>query len=162
MAKPKNSAAADALVPFLQQAADALGIRLTVTEAAFEQALLHYYRQEDRTYNLFFLGTDFSVIFDPYYDFHTDDLYQGVQNTTGIADEALMEEAGKMRATPPGNRDEYLEHWLSFQKRFAELMPMVPLYSALYIDVHSNQLQGYDVRLYGNWPAALLYAYPAS
>lgn len=136
-----------------------LGIGLDITEMAFPQLLAHYYRQEERTYNLFFMASNFNYIFDPYYDFHTADEFQGMLNTSGLRDEELMARAFELRQTPPAEMDEYIEDWLHFQERFVEVLPLVPLYSNVYFDFYTETLQNYNITLHSSWAQALPYAY---
>lgn len=143
----------------LMQALPQVGIGVEITEMPFTKLLTYYYRQEPSEYNLFFLASNFTYIFDPYYDFNTAEAYQGMINPTGLRDEALMELARQMRDTPPMNLRPYVERWLAFQQRFVELMPMVPLYSNVYYDVFTDDLKDYDVAGNSSWSLSVLSAY---
>lgn len=142
----------------LTQASKQMGFTLEITEMTFSEMLAHYYRQTEREYNLFYLASNFNHVFDPYATFHTGDEYQGVQNTTGLRDEKLMELARSMRSVENGDVEAYCERWMAFQRRFVELLPMTPLYSNVYFDFFRPDLYGYDINTQWGWSAAILYA----
>ncbi len=158
---PTENKAGAILDTALSEAFAEIGIGMEATEMPFEELLQYYYRQNERTYDMFFLATNFDYIFDPYLDFNTADEYQGATNKTGLKDEELMELAKSMRSTPSMEMRTYVERWLAFQKRFAQLMPMVPLYSNVYFDFYPNDLQGYNIAEYASWALAIPYAYIA-
>lgn len=143
----------------LEETLPGLGISLLVDEMDFPTLLRFYYRQTERTYNMFFLASNFNYVFDPFYDFNTADVYQGMANTTGLRDEELMRLAQNMRETESTDLRSYVEKWLLFQARFVDLMPMIPLYSNVYYDIYSSRLNGYDIVNNISWASAILYAY---
>lgn len=149
----------DYLRGMLERTLPAMGISLVVEEMDFPTLLTHYYRQTDRTYNMFYMASNFGFVFDPYYDFNTADVYQGMVNTSGLKDEELMNLARDMRETDPADYRAYVDKWIVFQQKFAELMPMVPLYSNLYLDMHTDRLMNYDILGNTGWSYAILYAY---
>lgn len=63
-----------------------------------------------------------------------------------------------MWRTPEGNAEKYYARWLSFQARYAQVLPTVPLYSNTYYDFFSNRVHGYEPDQNWSWPTALLYA----
>ena len=159
LAVTEDNEAADDAAEIMQEVCAQLGVQLEVAKMPFAQLLKHYYRQEERTYDMFFLASNFNYIFDPYYDFNTADEYQGMLNTSGLRDEELMERAFALRYTSPGETREYIEKWLDFQDRFVEMMPLIPLYSNVYFDFYVDTLQNYDMALHSSWSNAVLYAY---
>jgi len=137
----------------------AIGVRLEMTELPFPELLLHYYRQVEREYNLMSLATNFSVVFDPYYTYSVEDIFQGVFNTTGIRDEKLMALAQEMRKTEPGDDATYYDKWLAFQKYWVSVLPMAPLYSNVYGDATRPDLQNYATNAHFSWASAIVYSY---
>lgn len=156
-AKTENSAVADVIEEALLATLPQVGIQLTVTTVPFNTMMRNYYREDERAYNMFYLATNFSYVFDPYYDFNTSDAYQGTVNTTGLKDEELMALAKDMRETASNDMDGYARKWLLFQRRFVEVMPMVPLYSNVYFDFYGNDVQGYDILSHMGWGYAVPY-----
>ena len=64
-----------------------------------------------------------------------------------------------MRTTEPGDILGYLQHWLSFQTRFNEILPMIPIYSNIYFDFYNSQLRNYVITAHVTWTQAILQAY---
>ena len=159
MAVVENIATTKSVCEQVEATMSRLGIGLEITELPFPQLLKHYYRQTDRVYHMFFMGTNFNYMFDPYYYFHTADVYQGMLNTSGLRDEKLMEIALDMRSTEAMDLRAYAEKWLAFQERFYEVIPMIPLYSNLYFDFYRKDLQYYNPITSANWAIAVPYAY---
>ncbi len=87
--------------------------------------------------------TNFDMVFDPYYTFHTGDEYQSSLNASGIRDEELMELAKSLRETPSGDEEEYGARWLKLMKRFSEVLPTLPLYFNIYFDFFTTSLRDY-------------------
>ena len=129
------------------------GIRLTLTES--DRVLPMYYGQEERTYDMAWLATNFEVLFDPSPLFEPD----GAANTTGIADEELYELAADMKRTQPGDLLEYCRKWIRFLTRFAEVEPMIPVYSNVYFDFYPDVLQQYDIMENITWSEAVVASY---
>ncbi len=64
-----------------------------------------------------------------------------------------------MRKTDPIDVYDYVTKWISFQERYNEVLPAIPLYSNVYFDFWMNQLQNYDVNGHVTWSQAILQAY---
>lgn len=157
LAKPLENKSSAIVERALEEGLSFIGAELEVTELPFQEMLQHYYRLTDRKYDMFFLATNFGYVFDPYYDFNTGEAYQGSINKTGLRDEKLMELAKQMRMTSPNDLDGYMSAWVAFQERFVEQMPLIPLYSGIYMDVASTALKGYDILKHSSWAQAILY-----
>jgi ABC-type transport system substrate-binding protein len=157
-AKPENSQITDTLQRMLEKAFAQVGIGLEVTEMSFEQMLIHYFRMTDRTYDMFFLSSNFYYLFEPYYDFNTADIYQGTINVSGLQDETLMNLGLELMQTAAGDMRAYAQRWLAFQARWVEMMPMLPLYSSIYYDLHTVDVKDYTVTEQTSWVQAILYA----
>ena len=136
-----------------------IGFEFIATEVAFDEMLSHYYRQTERTYNLMYLATNFSMVFDPYYTFNTGEAYQGSLNTSGIADDRLMVLARALRATEPGDEATYSERWLKLMKHYSDVLPTLPIYSNVYYDFYAADLMDYAPNAHWSWPSAIMYAY---
>lgn len=157
-ARTENNRAADTLeelsVPVLRE----LGFRVEIVPVSFPDMLADYYREGGRQYNMYLMATNFGHVFDPYFTFSAGEEYQGVLNTSGVRDKELQELAWDMRRTPEGNTDVYFSRWLAFQKRYAQVLPSIPLYSNTYFDFCSERVQGYRPDQNWSWASALLYA----
>lgn len=158
-AKNSESAVAEEIEALIEGPFAELGIALEIDEMSFTDMLEYYYRLKDRTYNMFFLSSNFTYLFDPYFDYNVADEYQGLVNTSGLQDEELMTLARDMRETAPSDLQQYLLRWQGFQERWVEMMPMVPLYSNTYFDFYRSDLQDYEITQYPGWAYAVVYAW---
>ena len=158
MAIPENNAIANGVVAQLEKNFAKIGLNLEVTVLPMNVLLQHYYRQVERTYDLFFLASNFNYVFDPYLTYHTDDAYQGVWNRSGLKDEQLMNLANAMRRVDASDKDEYKSKWINFQKYWVEVLPAVPLYSNNYFDFYSDKLENYSINSYSTWAQAIISA----
>ena len=160
-AKIRNNATADAIAAALKEPFKELGIGLEITEMDLSEMLRHYYRMEERTYDMFNMASNFTYVFDPYYDFNTGEEYQGWINCSGLRDEMLMDLAWDLRRTESWDTGSYMRKWLAFQERWIEMMPMVPLYSNVYFDFIAKDIQDYAVEGFATLAQALSYVYIA-
>ena len=135
------------------------GFEVNVDEMDFAQMLDVYYRRTERSHNLFYLASNFTMVYDPYYSVSNDEAHQGIQNTTGIDDAQLMDLAKRMRSTVAGDTQTYIARWAQFQRRYAQVLPTYPLYSNAYCDVYSSRIANYHPERYNSWAVAILYAY---
>ena len=158
LAVPLDNEAAEFVVATLEGDFAKLGMQLTTDRLELRDIVSRYFRQMERGYDMFFLGSNFSGLFDPYLMYHTADVFQGAFNTSGIRDEKLLTLAMDMRKTVSGSREEYLARWMDFQRYWVEVLPLVPLYSNTYFDAFSPRLTGYNPDRYPDWASAILYA----
>lgn len=144
---------------FLDNLAEA-GIKLTLVPEDMEELLKSYYREKDRTTDMIYLGTDFHVIVDPSITYSTDPTPDHlIWNNTYSDDEELWELAVDMRKTVPENYYDYIVKWIRFQERYNEVLPAIPLYSNIYFDFFTDQLQNYEITAHVTWSQAILQSY---
>ena len=136
----------------------AAGFSVNVDEMSFNEMMDIYYRRVERSHNMFYLASNFGLVYDPYYAFNGAEAYQGVENATGIADAELLQLADDLRRTAVGANDEYMEKWLALQQRYAEILPTYPLYSNVYFDVFNPWVYNYNPDIYHTWASAIVYA----
>jgi peptide/nickel transport system substrate-binding protein len=105
-----------------------------------------------------FQGTNFSELFDPSKTYLVGEQYQGTLNTSGVQDEELERLATEITRRQPGDRNNYLDRWMDFQRYWAEVLPMIPLYGNTYHDLFTSDLTGYFPQFYYSWGTAILYA----
>jgi len=158
-AQVKDNEAAQWIVEHYAPVLVELGFSFMATEVTFDEMLSSYYRQTERAYNLMTLATNFAMVFDPYYTFNTDEAYQGSLNTSGIADEKLMELAKELRETEAGDVETYTERWLELMKHYSDVLPTLPIYSNVYYDFFANDLMDFAPNAHWSWPSAIMYAY---
>lgn len=133
------------------------GGELEIKELTAAQLFDSYYGMAERM-DVYYMASNFYTRFDPSPTFHPDDGFAGVYNTSGLKDQALYDLAVAMRRTESGDAAAYLDKWLAFQHRFAEVMPLIPLYSNDYTDAYDPALQNYHVDRFESWASAIVYA----
>ena len=125
-----------------------------------EDLLKSYYRETERTTDMIYLATNFHVIVDPSITYSTDDsLNHEIWNNTYSDDEDLFYRAKAMRETEPGDIFTYIGKWISFQERYSEVLPTIPVYSNMYFDFMNENLQNYWIKGQVTWSQAILPAY---
>lgn len=132
-----------------------VGIRLTMEALPMGELLSHWYRQTERDEDMIFLASNFDLLFDPSVYFND----EGEWAYTSLADEQLYEEAISMRKTEPSDVLSYIQHWIAFQERFNQTLPMIPLYSNIYFDFYTGYLQNYQISQNATWGEAIVGAY---
>ena len=144
---------------FLDNLAKA-GIRLTPVPEKMEELLKSYYREKDRTTDMIYLATNFHAVVDPAITYSTDTTASHrIWNNTYSDDEDLWYRAVNMRKTDPGDVYDYVSKWISFQERYNEVLPTIPVYSNIFYDFFSSQLQNYYVTAHVTWTQAILESY---
>ena len=156
---PAGNAIAQSLqtyfVPNLAQA----GILLTLEPVEFTQLLEMNNRRTPRDCDMIYMASNFTVVFDPAASFDPADAAVGQVNTTAIADETLYQLAVDMRTTAPGDLLGYMRKWIAFQERYAEVLPAIPVYSNVYMDVSTTCLRDYRISENVTWSQAIVDAY---
>ena len=82
-----------------------------------------------------------------------------MSNFTAVNDPELYSRAVALRETEPGDLLGYCTKWVSFQERFQEVEPIIPLYSGEYFDFYPRVLQNYDISASATWGEAIVSAY---
>jgi len=137
-----------------------VGIKLELVPAPMTELLQAYYRQTPRTTDMIYLATNFHVIVDPSITYSTDTTKNHqIWNNTYSDDEDLWYRAVNMRKTEPGDIFEYVSKWVSFQERYNEVLPTIPIYSNIYYDFYNQYLQNYYITGQVTWSQAILPAY---
>jgi len=136
------------------------GILLTLVPTPMQDLLHSYYRETERTTDMIYLATNFHVVVDPSITYSTDDtLNHEIWNNTYSDDEDLYYRAVNMRKTEPLDVYDYVAKWVSFQERYNEVLPTIPVYSNIYFDFYTDKLQNYHITGYVTWSQAILAAY---
>ena len=64
-----------------------------------------------------------------------------------------------MRRTEPGEVLEYVQKWVKFMDLFNEELPELPIYSNVYFDFYTPELQDYFIAQHESWGKAIVGAY---
>lgn len=151
-------------------ATKAAGVSIVKTEMTFPSQLSYMYRQETNgavgdftvpTYNMFNLATGYNGgVYDESYNWTTDPEYieQGM-NVQHLYDKELDKLSMDMvYGVEPGDEATYLSLWEKYIIRWNELLPMVPLYSNIYVTVYPNTIDNYAEDSFWGFERAILYA----
>ena len=151
-------------------ATKAAGVSIVKTEMTFPSLLSYMYRQETNgavgdftvpTYNMFNLATGYNGgVYDESYNWTTDPEYieQGM-NVQHLYDKELDKLSMDMvYGVEPGDEATYLSLWEKYIIRWNELLPMVPLYSNIYVTVYPNTIDNYAEDSFWGFKRAILYA----
>ena len=151
-------------------ATKAAGVSIVKTEMTFPSLLSYMYRQEMQgavgdfsvpTYNMFNLATGYNGgVYDESYNWTTDPEYieQGY-NVQHLYDKELDKLSMDMvYGVEPGDEATYLSLWEKYIIRWNELLPMVPLYSNIYVSVYPNTIDNYAEDSFWGFERAILYA----
>ena len=117
--------------------------------------LTQWYQQGDREADIFCLGSDFYPVYEPSVHFMPD----GSWAYTNLIDKKLYDAAVAMRTTRPGDIAGYMKCWLSFQERFNDILPMIPIYGNYYVDFYRSDLVNYRVDERMTWSDAVVGAW---
>lgn len=151
-------------------ATKAAGVSIVKTEMTFSSLLSYMYRQETDgavgdftvpTYNMFNMATGYNGgVYDESYNWTTDPEYieQGM-NVQHLYDKELDKLSMDMvYGVEPGDEATYLSLWEKYIIRWNELLPMVPLYSNIYVTVYPNTIDNYAEDSFWGFERAILYA----
>ena len=152
------------------EATKAAGVSIVKTEMTFSELLNYMYRQDSYglggdysmpTYNMFNLATGYNGgVYDESYNWTTDPEYieQGY-NVQHLYDEQLDKLSMDMvYGVEPSDEATYLDLWEKYIIRWNELLPMVPLYSNIYVTVYPNTIDNYAEDSFWGFERAILYA----
>ncbi len=151
-------------------ATKAAGVSIVKTEMTFPSLLSYMYRQEMNgavgdfsvpTYNMFNLATGYNGgVYNESYNWTTDPEYieQGY-NVQHLYDKELDKLSMDMvYGVEPDDEATYLSLWEKYIIRWNELLPMVPLYSNIYVSVYPNTIDNYAEDSFWGFERAILYA----
>lgn len=158
MAYPIGTPAEEALFHLAESAAEE-GYILNLTAIPMEDLLQQYHDVAERKFDLMFLALNFDLMFDPSSDFVVEGVDIPTWTETKYADQELYDMTVDMRRTEPGELLEYCRKWLDYQKKLADTMPILPLYSNVYFDFYARVLHDYYVAANVTWTEAIIPAY---
>lgn len=152
------------------EATKAAGISIVKTEMDFPSLLSYMYRQEMQgavgdfsvpTYNMFNLATGYNGgVYDESYNWTTNpEFIEQGYNVQHLYDKELDKLSMDMvYGVEPGDEATYLSLWEKYIIRWNELLPMVPLYSNIYVSVYPNTIDNYAEDSFWGFERAILYA----
>lgn len=127
------------LIPNLAE----VGIRLTLKSAPQSEVIAKAYQADARDVDMIYTASNFDLLYDPaqYFGVGADT----ARSFTKQTDRELYNRALAMRETEPGEVLEYMQNWVSFQERFNQQLPLLPIYSNVYFDFYTDLMHDYTV-----------------
>ena len=171
-ASSEGNSVSDLLTTMLasSDATKAAGVSIVKTEMTFPSLLSYMYRQEMNgavgdfsvpTYNMFNLATGYNGgVYDESYNWTTNpEFIEQGYNVQHLYDKELDKLSMDMvYGVEPGDEATYLSLWEKYIIRWNELLPMVPLYSNIYVTVYPNTIDNYAEDSFWGFERAILYA----
>ncbi len=142
-------------VPYLKQA----GIKLTLIPMEMKELLRSYNDKDMDEIDMFYLGDDFNIEFDPTLFFLAGDPNAPAEDTLAWVHSQLAEYARLMCETEPYDALGFVKKWITFQEQLSDLLPLIPVYSNIYFDFYTSDLTDYDIVRWITWGDAIV---PAS
>lgn len=151
-------------------ATKAAGVSIVKTGMDFPSLLSYMNRQERNgavgdftvpTYNMFNLATSYNGgVYDESYNWTTNpEFIEQGYNVQHLYDKELDKLSMDMvYGVEPGDEATYLSLWEKYIIRWNELLPMVPLYSNVYVSVYPNTIDNYAEDSFWGFERAILYA----
>lgn len=132
------------------------GIKFTIERTDFAGLLDNYYygatkSEDQRKYHSFNMATGFTPVYDPYNSSYYSGYAKTSLNPTNTSDDQLDALMTKMRELDSNNKDEFSKTWVEFQKRFNEIVPVIPVYANQYYDFYNAKLKGFKTTPMSTW-----------
>ena len=143
------------LVPHLAEA----GIRLELRPMDMKTLLRSYNDRDIEAVDMFYLGDDFNIEYDPQLFFLPGDPEAPYEDTLAWVHAQMYEYARQMCETDPHDALGFVKKWIIFQDHLSDWLPMIPVYSNVYFDFYTGDLSNYNIRNYITWGTAIV---PAS
>ena len=115
----------------------------------------------DETYDLIYLGNNFSFVFNPSAFFSNGAARKqegDKEDSLPAVHEELRDLALEMDRTEPADVFSYMQKWVGFQERLSETLPILPVYSNVYCDFYTNDLHNYWIADHTTWANAMIAA----
>lgn len=140
-------------VPYLKEA----GIKLTLIPMTMKELLYSYNNEKELDQiDMFYIGDDFNIEFDPQLFFLAGDPEAPYEDTLAWAHTQMREYAHKMCETEPDDALGFVKKWITFQEQLSDLLPLIPVYSNVYFDFYTSDLTNYDILYYITWGDAIV------
>lgn len=139
-----------------QQNMPKVGIKFTMTRTDFPGLMDGYYYagakpDKDRKYHTFNMAVTFSDANDPYYSSYACEYAKTPANPTNTCNEELDAAMKDLRRTDKADKDAFAEKWVTYEKLWNELLPVVPVYANQYYDFASSDLEGFKTTPYNSY-----------
>lgn len=137
------------------------GIGLTLKQMTFDSVVDTQNEYAFDGLDLVYLGDNFTVSFEPAALLWEDILPAGPDDQADSLNDVYQELyalADDMDHTEPKDILGYMQKWVLFQERFSELLPLIPVYSNIYFDFYTRELDEYWIEENISWGKAIVAA----
>jgi hypothetical protein len=119
--------------------------------------LLRSYNDKDvEDIDMFYLGDDFNIEFDPQLFFLAGNPNAPKEDTLAWVHSQMAEYARLMCETEPSDALGFVKKWITFQEQLSDMLPLIPVYSNVYFDYYTSDLTNYDILYYITWGDAIV------
>lgn len=153
--QPEGSKLSELAQKIIEENCKRVGIQLKVTKVSQQAFFESYYGREPKGFDLYLLASNFGPAYDPYYTFMNP---KGMAYSQGQADESLLALAKALRETPEGDTQLFVQRFMDYQKAYNDVLPTVPVYSNIYVDLYRNDIYNYRPANHNSAANTILYA----
>ncbi len=150
-----EQAFADYLVQNLAES----GIRLIVSPLDFDPVVEAHNEQTFAGLDLIYLGDNFNISFDPALFFwdNTEEPASVLEtNSLRTVYQELLDLSEDMDHTEPKDILGYMKKWIRLQERLTETLPIIPVYTNIYFDFYTRELDRYWIDADVSWGKAIV------
>ena len=158
-AYPEENYTAQSMETLFLPHLEEVGIHVTLIPMDMKTLLRSYNDRDIEQIDMFYLGDDFNIEFDPQLFFIPGDVDALEEDTLAHTHAEMYDLAMDMCRTEPTETREFVEKWVVFQERLSELLPMIPVYSNVYFDFYTRELHGYPIIPKVTWGDAIVESY---
>ena len=141
-------------LPNLEEA----GIHVEMTPLDMKTLLRSYNDKDIEDIDMFYLGDDFNIEFDPQLFFQEGDPDAPEEDNLAWTHAHMYDMAHKMCETEPHDTLGFMQKWIEFQEHLSDYLPLIPIYSNVYFDFYTAELKNYQILKYITWGDAMVAA----
>ena len=131
------------------------GIRLTAVPMDFDDIVKAHNEHAFDAPDMLYFGDNFNISFDPSLFFESTGA-PAEEDSLQSAYEALFALSNDMAHTEPRDILGYMQKWIRFQEQLTEQLPIIPVYTNMYFDFYTRELDEYRIEEYPSWALAIV------
>ncbi len=157
---PSYANVQQALSDYLIDNLATIGVRVRAVPIGIETIVALHRDHTISDYDIIFLGDNFNISFDPALFFRNDEVSENLSGSETLVEvyRELFELSEDMDHTEPRDLLGYMQKWISFQQRLTETLPLIPVYSNVYFDFYTRELDDYWIEENVSWSDAIVAA----
>ena len=131
------------------------GIQLTLEPLEFDYIVEAHNKHSFEGLDVIYFGDNFNISFDPQ-PFFGDEEAPEDEDSLRSAYQELFALSDDMAHTQPQDILGYMQKWIFLQQRLSELLPVIPVYSNVYFDFYTQELDDYWIEEFQSWAKAIV------